>query len=298
MDFRGRIVGPTYETDRDELDFGIVAYGYRYAKEFTLRNTCEIPLRYAFASRTTRRRRRSSRAFPRRAPCFPLGSRRSPSNSCRGRSRRYAAPLVMDVPGVGDALARIPIRAECCVPNLSLSSRTLNFGECFIRHGYAEKATLTNESRFPAKFSVPEQDEQSAGLAAWTVTPSSGSIAASESVELTFTLRTEYLGIIHLPRRRGCGRLRSSSRCRWCRGEICRAAVAIRGDARREGREDGWAPRIQFGVVGVLKDQMRTIWVTNDSLIPAEIKAFIQDANSAFEVDAREKILQPGKSSR
>ena len=47
-----------------------------------------------------------------------------------------------------------------------------------------------------------------------------------------------------------------------------------------EKDDDGWAPRIQFGVVGVLKDQMRTIWVTNDSLIPAEIKAFIQDANS------------------
>ena len=29
LDFRGRVVGPTFTIDVDELDFGIVSYGYR-----------------------------------------------------------------------------------------------------------------------------------------------------------------------------------------------------------------------------------------------------------------------------
>jgi hydrocephalus-inducing protein len=32
LDFRGRVVGPTFTVDVEELDFGIVSYGYRYTK--------------------------------------------------------------------------------------------------------------------------------------------------------------------------------------------------------------------------------------------------------------------------
>ena len=34
--------------------------------------------------------------------------------------RRYDVPLVIDVPGVGDALASVPIYGECCVPRITL----------------------------------------------------------------------------------------------------------------------------------------------------------------------------------
>lgn len=36
------------QVDVDAVDFGMVAFGFRYAKEFTLTNTCAIPMQYAW----------------------------------------------------------------------------------------------------------------------------------------------------------------------------------------------------------------------------------------------------------
>ena len=36
------------QVDVDAVDFGLVAFGFRYAKEFTLQNTCAIPMQYAW----------------------------------------------------------------------------------------------------------------------------------------------------------------------------------------------------------------------------------------------------------
>ena len=45
----------------------------------------------------------------------------------------------------------------------------------------------------------------------------------------------------------------------------------------------------------MLRDESRVIYVTNKSLIPADIRAFVQDPDSAFFVDAMEKTLEPGE---
>ena len=36
------------QVDVEAVDFGLVAFGFRYAKEFTLHNTCVIPMQYAW----------------------------------------------------------------------------------------------------------------------------------------------------------------------------------------------------------------------------------------------------------
>ena len=36
------------QVDVEAVDFGLVAFGFRYAKEFTLHNTCAIPMQYAW----------------------------------------------------------------------------------------------------------------------------------------------------------------------------------------------------------------------------------------------------------
>jgi hypothetical protein len=42
------IVENMLQVDVDAVDFGLVAFGFRYAKEFTLTNTCAIPMQYAW----------------------------------------------------------------------------------------------------------------------------------------------------------------------------------------------------------------------------------------------------------
>ena len=36
------------QVDVEAVDFGLVAFGFRYAKEFTLYNTCAIPMHYSW----------------------------------------------------------------------------------------------------------------------------------------------------------------------------------------------------------------------------------------------------------
>ena len=47
--------------------------------------------------------------------------------------------------------------------------------------------------------------------------------------------------------------------------------------------ESQWAPALDFGKVTVLSEMERTMYVTNRSLIPAEMKTFIGGTDSAFQ---------------
>merc|ERR1711998_282059 len=53
---------------------------------------------------------------------------------------------------------------------------------------------------------------------------------------------------------------------------------------------------IDWGKIPALKDEERTIRITNDSLIPAPFKTFIKKPKSNFRVDLREGCLAPQES--
>lgn len=63
----------------------------------------------------------------------------------------------MDIPLVGEGEVNIPIRAECAVPLLTLSSPVVEFGDCFLRYPYKRVLRLTNESKLPSKFEIMPQ---------------------------------------------------------------------------------------------------------------------------------------------
>jgi hypothetical protein len=58
--------------------------------------------------------------------------------------------------------------------------------------------------------------------------------------------------------------------------------------------EKSWSPCIEFGKVEVLKEMRKTILLVNDSLIPAEFKAFVGGKDSPFAVDRREGVIEAG----
>lgn len=58
--------------------------------------------------------------------------------------------------------------------------------------------------------------------------------------------------------------------------------------------EKAWSPCIDFGKVEVLKEVRKAILVVNESLIPANFKAFVGGKESPFAVDRREGIIEAG----
>eukprot|EP00854_Cymbomonas_tetramitiformis_P000766 gene766-1240_t len=324
LDFRGRVVGPTFHLDVEELDFGIVSFGYRYTKTFTIHNTSEIPMKFSMRIPEDLPDAREFQCLPVTGMILPEGKQqvclKAPGcdhTPCHGvvtqhpnlagakqhrqvtlefvsrTVKKYECTLCVDVPGVGDGLQHVPILGECCVPKVLLMKEVLDFGECFLRYNYTQPLKITNDSKLPAKFEVLPQDEQSQGLAVYTAEPVSGGIPARGSVTIDFHLATERMGGIHLPVRV------QITGSKMPPLELVLAANS-KGPILTFGSESGvpqpdWNPTIDFGKTDVLTRVDRKLFITNSSLIPAEFKTFISGKDSTFEVDVREATLAPGE---
>ena len=327
LDFRGRVVGPTFELDCAELDFGVVSYGFRYSLDFAVTNTSEIPMKFrlripddgcdphdasecvenpgenddestsgnsnASTSPTSHSKKGGFVLIPSSGTLLPMGKQTVTIELISKSIRRYDTPLLIDIPGVGDGVYEVPVKAECMVPRVTVTADVLDFGECFLRHPYKMPLQLVNDSKLPAKFEVLPQNAQSRGLAEYEVEPKAGGIAAWGSQQLEFTLSTTRLGRIHLPVRiRIVGSLADPL-------EMVIAAKSV-GPRLQFGLQPGdylAAPTIDFGRRPVLVDAMQTLYLNNPSLIPAEFKTFIEGRDSTYQADCREGRLEPGEST-
>eukprot|EP00232_Nephroselmis_pyriformis_P008175 CAMPEP_0182895474 /NCGR_PEP_ID=MMETSP0034_2-20130328/25702_1 /TAXON_ID=156128 /ORGANISM="Nephroselmis pyriformis, Strain CCMP717" /LENGTH=2117 /DNA_ID=CAMNT_0025029307 /DNA_START=132 /DNA_END=6482 /DNA_ORIENTATION=- len=292
LEFKGRVVGPTFRVDAEALDFGVVSYSFRYTQEFTITNTSVIPMPFSLGVLEDKEGDQAEFSIvPDTGTIVPHGQQTVQVEFISRTLQQYDYHLAMAIPGVGDAVHRVPVTAECCVPRVELPVDFLDFGTCFLRHEYEQTLRLRNDSKLPAKFEVMPQDEQSKGLAVYTAEPQSGGIPARGEVEVTFRLSTARLGRIQLPVKvKVVG-------SQYEPLELVIAALAT-GPNLHFGREPdkpepGWAPEIDFGRAEVLAEHSRTIYVTNASLVPAEFKCFVNGKDSSFSVDIREGTLQP-----
>ena len=287
LDFRGRVVGPTFKLDLDEIDFGVVSYGFRYTQDFYITNTSEIPMK--FVVRVDEDPKNEFLLVPSSGTLLPMGKQRISMELTSRTIRKYKLSLIVDLPGVGDAIQTFPVTAECMVPKIDVSSENLDFGDCFLRHPYKIPFQILNDSKLPAKFEVLPQSDQSKGLAEYDIEPKSGGIAAKGSQELYVTLATMRLGRIHLPVRIKIIGSQADPL------ELVIAAKSI-GPALTFGlveEECKGSVSIDFQQIPVLEEQSRPFYLHNPSLIPAHFKTFIVGKDSVYSVDVREGKLEP-----
>lgn len=73
--------------------------------------------------------------------------------------QHYNTCLVMDIPGVTNAAARVSLKGECAVPIIRLAegNELLQFGQVFLHYACTQQFTLVNDSKLPAKFEVLAQ---------------------------------------------------------------------------------------------------------------------------------------------
>ncbi|CAG9464033.1 unnamed protein product [Pedinophyceae sp. YPF-701] len=202
LEFKGRVIGPTFDTSVEKIDFGGVSFGFLHPKEFDLRSTCEIPMRYALRMAPEHGAQDGVEEFsiePAYGTLPPGGTQRVRLEFVAQRVRKYETELLVDVPGVGQGVRSIPVRAESFVPEISLRETIIEFGESFLQFPYRRPITLVNKTRLPAKFEVLPQDDQSKNLGNITCEPQIGGVPAMGTTEVYVTLQTTRRGRIQLP---------------------------------------------------------------------------------------------------
>ncbi|QDZ25387.1 hypothetical protein HOP50_17g79270 [Chloropicon primus] len=292
LDFRGRVVGPTFDVSSHNIDYGLVAYGFKYIKEFTIHNTSEISMEYMIHI-TGAEEDKDFVVYPSEGRLLPSCEEKVTVELNSHAIKKYDATIVIEAKNASDRVKNIQVSAECIVPELKLNTEVLDFGDCFLGYPYEATLQVVNDSDLPAKFKVIEQDDQSKGLAEYTSVQPTDDIGAHDTVDVKFTLKTTRLGRINLP-----------------------VLIDIVGSGDKPPLEVVLASRsmgpvlefssgpdakevvksIEFGKIPVLQDFQYHLYMHNPSLIPAEFKTFIASKDSAFSVDIREGSLQPQES--
>ncbi|CAE7894602.1 Hydin [Symbiodinium microadriaticum] len=215
--FYWELVSPTFHFDLDRISFGVVSYGFLNSKTLTLTNTSEAPPKQRDSKTGDDEEKSNGKVLqtwgtfedletmkqcefdviPPKGTLLPNCSQKIQIDFVSEPLRRlnvksYDLCLVVDLDGVGQELASIPIQARCAVPQVALEpSEHLEYGDIFIRYPSHQTLVLNNTSALPAKFQIMPQDD-STSIAEFEPDQSFGSV-------LTFTLTSQVIGTLQIP---------------------------------------------------------------------------------------------------
>ena len=179
----------------------------------------------------------------------------------------------------------VEIRSTSIVPDVTVSTHELDYGDCFLRYPYKKVIELVNHSDLPAKFQLEPQDEISQCVAVYDVDYQKGTIEPFATRVITVSFTTNRLDKVQLP--------------------MFFTIIGHEDDPLEiQCIANGIGPRltltpasVKWGDIEVLKDFEKTLKVKNDSLIPADFQTLIMKRNSRFRVNMASAHLAPGETA-
>ena len=198
---------------------------------------------------------------------------------------KYDLAMMVDVESVGPELLALPIVGECIVPSIEADEPSVDFGEAFLGHAYETAVTIRNTSWLPARFEIVPQDEASQTIGFFDVTPQTGEIAGNGVIELSCHFTCQRLGPMSLPMMvRICGTAEPAL-------VVELQAVAVGPNVTLT------TDKVDWGKANVLQHTIKTLTLTNASLIPATYNAITrkQPPNTSFSIPVPTATLAPGE---
>ncbi|CAK9097734.1 Hydrocephalus-inducing protein (Protein Hy-3) [Durusdinium trenchii] len=271
LSFRGHSVSPTFHFDLDRISFGVVSYGFLNSKTLTLTNTSE-----AF---------REFDVIPPKGTLLPNCAQKVQIDFVSMNVKSYDLCLVVDLDGVGQELASIPIQARCAVPQVALEpAEHVDYGDIFIRYPSHQTMVLNNTSALPAKFQIMPQEETTRAIAEFEPDQSFGSVPPASSHVLTFTLTSQVIGTLQIPitiRILGQSSARNLILIANTIGPIVNVEPSV----------------VDWGNSHCLEPITRSVLVTNNSVIPASIRCIMKSKNSLWTLSPKAMELPPHGSA-
>ena len=294
LHFKGRVIGPTFHFDVEELDFGNVSYNFWHVKHFGLVNTSEIPMRFNLrVPEDGQQGRKEFDVVPAKGTILPHGKQKVQVDFLSNTVQEYNAHLVVDIDEVGDNLDSLPIKATCIVPDVFVSRDALEYGHCFVGHPYQMDVELRNDTALSAKFEfiLPADDDPirkkaDVVVGSGDVKERKGIVHARSTQRISIQLTAKTTGNVHVPL---YVRILGSDR----------APHHIAISAKVTGPRINVQPKtLDFGATDVLTETSKPIIIANDSPIPAVYSARLtakQPANviPPFSLKVAEGVIKP-----
>ncbi|KAJ3287536.1 hypothetical protein HK104_008544 [Borealophlyctis nickersoniae] len=283
LSFKGRVVGPTFHFDTPTLNFRKISYGFTHTRTITLVNTSHISMTYNLRIPTDGVDRPNEfRMEPSRGTIPPLGSEKIRMDFTPAAVMVYETFVAVDVEDVGEELFRLPIYAQSIVPEISLLTLSLDYGDCFLNYPYTQTVELENPTDYPARYNLLSQEESARSVYAYASKSAVGIIAPHSRQHIPVDVHIKRLGQINFP-----------IFIKIDGNEQLPLGVDISGS--------GIGPNIiisttevNWGKIPVLKETVSSLTVTNDSPIPANFTCATVSEISVFRVEPASGCIQPG----
>eukprot|EP00755_Sulcionema_specki_P012495 Sspe_Gene.8383::Locus_2861_Transcript_1_1_Confidence_1.000_Length_14125::g.8383::m.8383/K17570/HYDIN; hydrocephalus-inducing protein len=289
LHFKGRVIGPTFHFDTEEIDFGNVSYNFMHRRTFSLVNTSEIPMRFHLrVPEDSQGRAREFEIVPANGLVLPHGKQKITLDFLSNTVQEYNAHLVVDIDEVGENLYSVPIKATCIVPDVTVTKDAIDFGQgglCFVGHPYTMELDVKNDTSLSAKYEIglPPEDDPIRRKVSIELDARKGIVPARSVHQVAVTLTAKMVGTVHLP-----------------------IYVRILGSEKRipvslSAKITGPVVNIDqttldFGKVTVLSEHSRKVELTNTSPIPAMYSTRLVNRSPIFSLKNGEGLIPPRSS--
>jgi Flagellar-associated PapD-like len=286
LTLKGHVMPPSFNFDKEEINFGEVSYQFPYSEIVRIRNTSRVGFTYHIrVPGDSSSVKKEFEISPDSGYLKPRDINNIQIDFMPMTVKKYDMVLVVDVEGVGPDMHTLPIKAECSTPKVELiPSDIIDFGSVFLRHPYDYHLEMKNKSKLQAKFEILPQDEQNSQIAIYSTDREEGFIEPKSSGIIKIKMNPQKAGHIRIPMHvkilgDNNGQPHMITLVAFCTGPI----VSI------------LTPELDFGKVKVLEDYPLKITLHNKSDIEAEYTAFTKNRNSCFSVVEKEGKLLPGE---
>jgi adenylate kinase family enzyme len=280
--FSGQVVGPLFHFGSECVDFGVVSFNFLNTAYVDLINACEIPMQ--FRLRVPEDGTMLNREFdiiPSSGTVLPESTKQIKIEFLSNTLKTYNSTLVVDVVDVGEGLLSIPIRAECVVPEILLSSGKINFGDCFLGYTYTQTLDLGNSSNLPAKYEVILPRGEDNAKVTCTVDGMKGVVPSNSTHKIKVSIVTKEVGNVYIPL---YVRIVGSEKPPF---EVSISACAIGPIVTLDTQ------KLEWGKVQVLEQHEKQLKIINKSPIPAPFTLQFNSKNSLFSCDISSGSVPP-----
>lgn len=290
LQFKGRVLGPTYHFDVHELDFGNVSYNFWHSRIFSISNTSRIAMQYSLHLPEGSPFAEEFVITPSKGIIDPEHSQLVQVEFLSNTAGEYDTSILMDMESIGEAVDCLPLKAVCVVPPLYLPNEKLSYGRCFVGYDYTMNLEVANDTPICGKFEITMSDLDG--------------VLEKVDIQIGDRDRASTIEILEPHRRKevpvtlrvlSIGNINFALNLRVL-GSTLESQAAIVTAVGRGPELEVQPPTLQFGKTRVLQEVEKQLTLANTSPIPATVTLTLLKSlrdHRNFQVSPTDAVIEP-----